>query len=127
MSDFSRTFLMIMLLGCHDLQGNWEGICAGDEGDIGVSLSIASDIAGEVDGDAVASFQIGGGEVEADLVLEGTREGPDFSIELDSAGWAMSLDGMHQGGVMEGECLLAITVLGSTVIGQGDFSLEPVE
>ena len=113
--------------GCHNLRGTWEGSCSGDDGDIGLSISVDADTEGEIEGEAIASFPVGGGEVGTDLVVEGTRKGREFSLELDSSGWAISLGGEHRGGILEGDCLLAITVLGSTVVDEGEFWLAPVE
>jgi hypothetical protein len=113
--------LSLALVGCHNLEGEWEGSC----GDLELELVIDTDFQGAVYGSAVAWLTVGGATTEAPLDLEGTREGPDFDLELDSAGWVLNLDGTHQDGVLEGDCELTLTVLGFEFAETGSLLLEP--
>ena len=115
--------LSLVLVGCHNLEGEWEGSC----GDLELDLVIDTDSGGDVYGSALASLTVGGATSEADLDLEGTREGPDFDLELDTAGWVLSLEGTHQDGVLEGDCELTLTVLGLDFSETGSLLLEPVD
>jgi hypothetical protein len=116
--------LSLGLGACHNLEGEWVGDCEGESGDIGLEIAIDTDAGGEVYGSALARFSVGGASTDAELDLEGIRDGADFDLELDSSGWALTLEGAHQGGEMEGDCLLEITVLGFTVAEEGLFLLE---
>ena len=113
------------LMGCHRMDGGWSGTCAGDNGDVGLELIIDSDDGSEIEGSALATFVVAGVSTDAELDLEGTRDGREFAIDLDGTGWAMSLDGRQSRSTMEGACLLEITVLGWTTAESGTFLLEP--
>ena len=118
---------VVSLIGCHRLDGGWSGTCVGDNGDVGLELTIESDDGAEVEGSALATFEVAGVSTDAELDLEGTRDGADFAIDLDGTGWAMSLDGHQSGSTMEGDCLLEITVLGWTTAESGTFVLESTD
>ena len=120
-------WLSVGLLACHNLEGEWEGECTGESDDLGLAVTVDTDSGGDVYGSAVATFTIAGVASDAELDLEGSRDGGDIALDLDGSGWALSLDGVHGGGVIEGDCLLEITVLGLTVADEGSFTLERVD
>ena len=111
-------------VGCHNLEGTWQGACTGEGDELGLELVVETDVEQEVEGTAVITITVGGDSLDSELDLEGTRQGKAFELELDSAGWAMALSGTHQQRTLEGDCFLEITVQGLTIAEEGSFLLE---
>ena len=113
-------------ISCTGLTGEWQGRC-GEEDPLGLELDVAVDDSGELEGEAVMSFDFLGFETSVDLDLEGTRDGRDFMIELDQAGWMLTLEGERADGRLEGICQLTGTVGEESLWSEESFVLERVE
>ncbi len=121
-----KVMLCLGLVACHDLTGQWEGSCGEDE-DLGLEVEVVVDDAGELEGDAVMTFDFLGLETSVELELEGTRDRRDFVIELDQSGWKLILEGEKTDGRMEGLCRLYETVGEESILSEGPFELEPTD
>ena len=118
--------LCFLLMSCTNLAGKWEGSCGEDE-PLGLVLDVETDDSGVLRGEAVMTFDFLGIETAVDLDLEGDRDGREFVIELDQAGWNLTLVGEKAEGRLGGLCQLYETVGEETLLSEGPFELESVE
>ncbi len=120
------SFLCLFSISCTNIAGQWEGSC-GEEDPLGLDLDVSVDEAGELEGEGVMTFDFLGFETSVELELEGTRDGRDFVIELDQAGWKLILEGEKSDGLLVGSCQLYGTVVEESLWSEGPFELDPAE
>jgi hypothetical protein len=112
----------LLSVSCTGLTGEWQGRC-GEEDPLELELDVEFDSSGELEGEAVMTFDFSGSQTSIDLDLEGSRDGRDFVMELDQAGWMLILEGERADGRLEGICQLYGTVGEGSLWSEGPFEL----